>query len=89
MKRPEITDDDREIWKWLDEHVPGWRIGPSERGHAATQESWETYVEEVKAFALSCKDSEEFDKKFLDTVKPLYWPGWKPGKWGGIPSKSR
>ena len=93
------TKDDRELWKWLDEHVMGWTTYPSERVHALTQESWNDYVEEVKSFVKSLKNSDvipgqkdaaEYDSKFLETVKPLYWPANRvDGKWGPIRSKSR
>lgn len=98
MKAPKITEKDRELWKWLDEHVTGWGVFPSESGHAATLESWEAYVEDVKTFVMSLKDSEEiqgvkdadeYDEKFLDSVKPLYCPPFIRSKWGPIRSKSR
>ena len=88
--RVEITNDDRALWAWLDEHVHGWLVAPDERCLAKSQESWEAYVKEVKEFALSCKDVHEWDAKFLNTVKPLYWPAnRRPLKWGPIPPRSR
>lgn len=98
MKPPKKTEDDYKLRKWLDEHVPGWNVPPSEREHAATQESWDAYVEDVKKFVSSLNDSPfrpglknwvEYDEKFLDSVKPLYWPPFIRSKWGPIRSKSR
>lgn len=94
----QYSNEDRELWKWLDEHVPGWSFHPSERVHASTNESWEAYVNDVKKFVLSLKDlpsepgvknADEYDEKFLDSVKPLYWPPFIRSKWGPIRSKSR
>ena len=69
-----VCAEDRELWEWLEQTVPGYSRTPSIKEYARSEQEWQEYVEAIKAFALRCKDADEYDWNVGREVGALYHP---------------